>query len=246
MVGATSLWANLNRAAKRADTGRLRLWEWLKEKVDLACYRPQAAPDVVVRALTGRQGPYYILKNPASKTYYRLTDRDLFLWQRMDGTQTVKDLVVAYFLQYGSFAFARVATLVEELKACLFLTEQPVNVYSQIQARLANRNPVHRLDQFWQVFQEKQFAISGAGQRAGQDLPGCGLALLHPSSAVSLPAGQRCGAVPVLPRLPHCRVECSHHRRFLQVGSDWADRRQSAFHLSARDVACSHGQTLWA
>jgi putative peptide zinc metalloprotease protein len=73
----------------------------------------------------------------------------------------VKDLVVAYFLRYGSFAFARVATLVGELKANLFLTEQPVNVYRQVRHQLQRRRPSHRLSQVWQAFLQKQFAISG-------------------------------------------------------------------------------------
>ena len=158
---ATSLWGILGEAASQPDEGKLGLWAWLKEKVDLAQYRPQAAAGVVTRRLSGREGEYYILKNPASKTYYRLSERDYFLWQLMDGTQTVKDLVVAYFLQYGSFAFARVATLVQELKANLFLTEQPLHVYRQVRGQLQRRRPAHRLAQVWQAFLQKQFAIGG-------------------------------------------------------------------------------------
>ena len=164
---ATSLWGILRQATSQADEGGLGLWAWLKEKVDLALYRPEAASGVVARQLTGREGDYYILKNPATKTYYRLSDRDHFLWQLMDGTQTVKDLVVAYFMQYGSFAFARVATLVEGLKANLFLSERPVNVYQQVRGQLQRRRPTYRLGQVWQAFLEKQFAISGLDRLLG-------------------------------------------------------------------------------
>ena len=110
---ATALFARLRQAASQTDEGRLNLWSWLQVRLDPALYRPEAAPGVVARELAGRQGSYIILKNPATHTYYRLSDRDAFLWQRMDGSHTVKDLVVAYFLEYGSFAFSRVATLVE-------------------------------------------------------------------------------------------------------------------------------------
>jgi len=164
---ATSLWGILGQTASQPDEGGLGLWAWLKEKVDLAQYRPEAASGVVARQLTGREGEYYILKNPGPKTYYRLSDRDHFLWQLMDGTQTVKDLVVAYFMQYGSFAFARVATLVEGLKASLFLSERPVNVYQQVQGQLQRRRPAHRLGQLWRAFLEKQFAISGLDRLLG-------------------------------------------------------------------------------
>jgi len=164
---ATSLWGALRQAASRPDEGGLGLWAWLKEKVDLALYKPEVTPGVVASQLSGREGEYYVLKNPDTKTYYRLSDRDHFLWQRMDGTQTVKDLVVAYFLQYGSFAFARVATLVAGLKASLFLSEQPVYVYQQVRGQLQRRRPAHRLTGVWQAFLQKQFAISGLDRLVG-------------------------------------------------------------------------------
>ncbi|MBM4466209.1 MAG: cyclic nucleotide-binding domain-containing protein [Chloroflexi bacterium] len=164
---ATSLWGSLRQATSQPDEGRLGLWAWLQEKLDLTQYRPEAAPGVVARQLTGREGEYVILKNPDTKTYYRLSDRDYFLWQLMDGTKTVKDLVVAYFLQYGSFAFARVAALVVGLKASLFLTERPVYVYQQVRDQLQRRRPTYRLAQFWQAFLQKQFAIGGLDHLLG-------------------------------------------------------------------------------
>jgi putative peptide zinc metalloprotease protein len=158
---ATSIWDTLRDAASQPDRRGLRLWEWLKEKVTLAQYRPEPAPGVIVSHLTGREGDYYILKNPQTKTYYRLSDRDYFLWQHMDGAKTVKDLVVAYFLEYGSFAFGRAATLVEGLKASLLLREQPVDVYRRVHSRLQRRRLSHRLSQVWRAFLQMQFAISG-------------------------------------------------------------------------------------
>jgi len=152
---ANSLLGEAQGDIGRAGDVGFGLWAWLKEKVDPVQYRPEAAPGVVARQLAGREGQYYILKNPDTKTYYRLSERDHFLWQLMDGTQTVKDLVVAYFLQYGSFAFARIATLVEGLKANLFLKERPVYVYQQVRGQLQRRKPAYRLAQIQQLFVEK-------------------------------------------------------------------------------------------
>jgi putative peptide zinc metalloprotease protein len=158
---ATSIWDAVREAARQPDRGGLRLWEWLKEKIALAQYRPEPAPGVIASHLTGREGDYHILKNPRTKTYYRLSDRDYFLWQRMDGTQTVKELVVAYFLEYGSFAFGRAASLVAGLKANLLLSEQPVDVYRQVRSRLQRRRLSYRLSQVWQAFLQMQFSIRG-------------------------------------------------------------------------------------
>ena len=89
---STPFWGKLREAASQPDQGGLGLWAWLKEKVDLALYRPEAAAGVVASQLTGREGDYYVLKNPQTRTYYRLSDRDQFLWQLMDGSRSMKDL----------------------------------------------------------------------------------------------------------------------------------------------------------
>ncbi|MGD2164135.1 MAG: cyclic nucleotide-binding domain-containing protein [Anaerolineae bacterium] len=160
-MAAATLWDVVRDAAAEADRRGLGLWTWLREKIAFAQYRPEAADGVEVSQLTGRDGDYYVLKNPQTRTYYRLSDRDHFLWQRMDGTQTVKDLVVAYFLEFGSFAFGRVATAVEGLKSQLLLTDRPVQVYQKVRSRLEGRRVSHRLECVWQTFMQKEFAVSG-------------------------------------------------------------------------------------
>ena len=144
----------------RGQTGP-GLRAWVRQKLDIAQYRPLAVQGVVESRLEGRDGVYYILKNPEEKTYYRLSDHDYFLWHHMDGTRTVKDLVVAYFLAYGSFAFSRVATLIDGLKAKLFLEDQPVRVYRQVKDQLDRRDLAHRLNAIWQGFLQLEFAFRG-------------------------------------------------------------------------------------
>jgi len=157
----SSLWTTLRLAADQPDRGVYSLWDRLRERIDLALHKPQAAPGVVASRLTGREGPYYVLKNPETTTYYRLGERDYFLWERMDGDRTVKDLVVAYFLEFGSFAFGRVARLVSELKANSFLTDKPVYVYRQTRKELQRRSPGYRLQEVAGAFMQKEFAIGG-------------------------------------------------------------------------------------
>ncbi len=137
------------------------LWDWLRARLELPQYRPQALPSAVASRLTGREGSYVMLKNPELKTYFRVGERDFFLWQMMDGSRTVKDLVVAYFLEYKTFAFSRVAALVLGLKGSGLLVDQPANVYGQVSAQLARRRPQARLMGLWSAFMGKRFAIGG-------------------------------------------------------------------------------------
>ncbi len=158
---AESLRGQLNGAAEPSAAEESGLWAWLRAKLDLASYRPQALPGAEASELTGREGPYVILKNPQTRTYYRIGERDSFLWQRMDGTRTVKELVVAYFLEYKSFAFSRVASLVLGLRQAQLLVDQPVNIYGQVRTQLARRRPQTRLLGLWAAVMGKQFAVTG-------------------------------------------------------------------------------------
>jgi putative peptide zinc metalloprotease protein len=157
----SSFWSTLEELAHQGPANVQSIWVWLAQKLDLAQSRPQAADCVIVSQLTDRDGPYYILKNPATKTYFRLSDRDHFLWQRMDGNHTVKDMVVAYFMEYKVLAFARVGVLLEGLKSAFLLTEQPVNVYQQVRTQLDRRDPQKRLADLGKILLEKQFPIRG-------------------------------------------------------------------------------------
>ena len=173
-MDAASLWENLRHAAEQPDAGHVELWTWLLEKLDLTMYRPRAATGIVASRLDGRDGPYTVIKNPTTKTYYQLSDRDTFLWELMDGTRTVKDLVVAYFGQYGSFAFGRVAALVTGLRVNTFLADQPVEVYRQVHDSLERRRLRVRLERLWHAFLQTPVAIGGLDGALGRFYAGAG------------------------------------------------------------------------
>ena len=158
---AASLRDSLAAGGSEPTPGGSGLLAWLRAKVDLAQYRPQALPDAEASRLKDRQGPYVILKNPHAKTYYRMGDRDYFLWQKMDGTRTVKELVVAYFLEFKSFAFSRVASLVLGLKQNRLLADQPANIYGQVRLQLVRRRPQARVLGMLSAIMGKQFAVGG-------------------------------------------------------------------------------------
>ena len=160
-MATPQIWATLKNAVQQTANRSQSVWAWLAEKLDFSQFRPQAAPGVLASHLNGREGPYIILKNPATKTYIRMSERDLFLWQKMDGTRTVKDLVVAYFSEYKTFAFARISTLLEELKSNQFLTEQPVGIYKHLRSQLENSRPQGQLARVVQSFLDKQFVMGG-------------------------------------------------------------------------------------
>ncbi len=66
--------------------------------------------------LSRRDGePYTMIKSPVGPSYMRLTTEEKFAYDLMDGTRTVKEIVVAHFQRYGTFSLSQVADLVDEL-----------------------------------------------------------------------------------------------------------------------------------
>jgi len=59
--------------------------------------------------------PRYVLRNARTGQYLQLTDRDVFLWNLLDGEHTIRDLLLAYAQQYGQLALARIQGLMSQL-----------------------------------------------------------------------------------------------------------------------------------
>lgn len=50
----------------------------------------------------------WVLRNTRSGRYLELDERDVFIWQRLDGHNTVRDLLFFYAQQYGELALPRI------------------------------------------------------------------------------------------------------------------------------------------
>ena len=155
------LWREVTSRALEPTAESTSLWDRLKEKVDLALYQPQQAEDVEIHQVKGRHGTYFVLKNPEAKTYLQLTPEARFLWDLMDGSRSIKDLIVAYYAEYGSFALATITGLVQQLRARSFLADDPINIIALVSSKIRQRGPMYLITWPMRVFLMQQLAISG-------------------------------------------------------------------------------------
>lgn len=60
----------------------------------------------------------YIIKNPDISRYFRLTAKTWFVWNQLDGTRTIRDIIIDYFIEFDAFApdmiFHLISSLVKE------------------------------------------------------------------------------------------------------------------------------------
>ena len=158
-----NLWRDLKREVEREREPTLDLWQNLREQMDLAKKKPKQLDTIKVAFQEGSRGEsYYVLSNPSAATYLKLNLRDFFLWELMDGEHTVRDLAVAYYAQFGLFAFDRLIHLLTQLKANHFLEERPADVFGAITIHFAAKKLIFHLKRFSETFTQKEFSLKNA------------------------------------------------------------------------------------
>jgi putative peptide zinc metalloprotease protein len=113
------------RARKRPPS----FWDRVKDLADPALFRPKVADDIEIKEFTVRWGnDYAIIRNPRDLIHYRLEPSEVQLLRLMDGTRTVKEIVLEHFKESGDLQVSGVADLVRQLQVGNFLDQPFVDV----------------------------------------------------------------------------------------------------------------------
>jgi CRP-like cAMP-binding protein len=98
--------------------------------------RPLRAASIEITRQKGADGTdIAVLKNPDNHKFFRLSGDSLFLWERADGTNTIRDLTVALFTERQHFAPQAVIDTFAHLRSDGFL-----RVTSSFQTSAAKRD----------------------------------------------------------------------------------------------------------
>jgi CRP-like cAMP-binding protein/Zn-dependent protease len=109
------------------------VWRRVADLVDPAELRPKLADDIEIRLFDQRWGEgYLMIANPRDLLHYRLAASDLGLLELMDGTRTVKEIVIERFESSGEIELSTVIDLVRSLYQGNFLEQRYVDVPSMV------------------------------------------------------------------------------------------------------------------
>jgi CRP-like cAMP-binding protein/Zn-dependent protease len=125
----SGLWRTLSdRLAVQPSDGEGGFWDDLTGKVDPAEFRPKLASDVEVKRFSLRWGnDYAVVANPRDLLHYRLEPGEIEVLALMDGTRTVREIVVERFRESGDLELSGVIDLVRQLRAGNFLERRFVD-----------------------------------------------------------------------------------------------------------------------
>lgn len=133
----TSLWGDLRRRIEDAPETEGPAAERLRREADPSAWRPRLASDIEIKRFPLRGGgEYAMLANPRDLIHYRLTSEEADLLELMDGTRSVKEIVLDRFRASGDMELAIVAELVHELRVGNFLDTRYVDVYAAIEREM--------------------------------------------------------------------------------------------------------------
>jgi len=153
------IYAAASRALAEADSegdgDEGVLWARLEELVDPAETRPALAPDVELKRFSLRWGnDYAMIRNPRDLIHFRLEPSEADLVELMDGTRTVKEIVVQRMEDSGDMELSAAAELVEVLAAGNFLQRRFVDVGAAVERALQPPlTPLRRVHRFLTTLQ---------------------------------------------------------------------------------------------
>lgn len=119
--------------------------------------RPRQVPDVISQQRVSADGATItILKDPHRNAYYRLSAEGWFLWQRLDGKHSLRDLALDYMTEYKAFAPEAIAEILGGLAGAGFIQTSHLHddLAQQNQTRVPLWQQVERLARRvleWQV-----------------------------------------------------------------------------------------------
>jgi putative peptide zinc metalloprotease protein len=140
MPETLDVWASVSERLRRRSGRGADVWDRLHELTDLGEFRPKLRDDIEIRRFEVRLGDNYaMLANPRELLHYRLDWNEADLLPLMDGTRTVREIVVERFQESGELELSGVADLVYQLHVGGFLDTTYLDVDGAVDKALHPR-----------------------------------------------------------------------------------------------------------
>jgi putative peptide zinc metalloprotease protein len=139
----------LRTEAQGQSDGEGSLWGRLGALVDPGEYRPKLAGDIEVKRFIQRSGEdYYMLANLRDLVHYKIQGPDYELVKLMDGTRTLKEIVIERFSDSGEMDVGGVADFIYQLRSENFFEDRFEDVEGVVHRAMNPSRRHEKLRQF--------------------------------------------------------------------------------------------------
>lgn len=142
-----NVWGTLEEHIEKREAHQTDddIWECLADRLNRAKFRPRQAANCELQHHVTHSGiEYYVLANPAG-VYLKLTPPQAFIWKALDGEHTVRDIILAYMIQYRELAVEGISQTLDTLLRNGFLEQPSVDAFARLESRFQNANWIMRL-----------------------------------------------------------------------------------------------------
>jgi CRP-like cAMP-binding protein len=148
-TAGSGVWGVVEERLGSAGESEGSLWSRLGTLVDPGEYRPKLAADIEVKRFTQRSGEdYYMLANPRDLVHYKIQGPDYELVKLMDGTRTLKEIVIERFSDSGEMDVGGVADFVYQLRSENFFEDPYDDVEAVVHRAMHPSRRHEKLRQF--------------------------------------------------------------------------------------------------
>ena len=136
-----NIWHNLNDETLIINTHEQNYFRTNLTNINKTDIKPQKKLGWALKQLiSSKNEPYYVLKNLRQDQYLRLNDKQVFLWNLMDGEHSIQDIAVAYFVKYKSLPIQYLLDLLRQLEIHGFIDNNNLDIYSEINNGINQHN----------------------------------------------------------------------------------------------------------
>jgi putative peptide zinc metalloprotease protein len=108
------------------------LWDTLETRIDPNQWKPRRLDEYEVQPDKEGEKVVYYLKSKPAKAFLKLGEPQLFVWERMDGEHTVREIMYAYRDRFGSMPIFGIMQSINTFKNCGMLQERRESLWDRL------------------------------------------------------------------------------------------------------------------
>lgn len=112
------------------------IWDNITEKLDFSKEKFKHKRNTEIKKFASKNGTFYVLKDTETNAYIKMNDQEYFIYNMLDGSNSIRDISLAYIVEYNAAPFDIIACTIQNLCENNFLEEKPINILNTLEENL--------------------------------------------------------------------------------------------------------------